>query len=891
MTLTLTLIMIQNRRRRHVTRSILILCTALQLLATTAYSQIAQRTNPKVTLAARDSRALAVAPGSANNLIAFSADPQNGARDMFHVISQETGLVITLIKPDGSEINATNATQQGFGYSVVNGSEYLNNPVLPAFSTPGTHTLFLLPAFSPRGTYQVRINATQVTASNVVIATYSSSSLIRAGLVTDAPTYRVGETVTLSGLLFDGAEPLTGANVSVAIGAQSLLEATPTQIALQDSGSSDLAASDGIYTGTFTASNPGAFYVAMRATGTKSGLAFSRLATTTFRVIQPLAKFSSFADSGVDDDSDDQVDRVIVSTNVDVQQAGRYQFSITLEAVNGARVQAAAVANLAAGSQQISVTFPSEELGTLAANGPYKLKDAVLTFQDDPEPPLADFRETAGNTSAYILSAAVRPPIVFTGVVTADGIDANQNGKFDLLRIQSGVNVSAAGIYTWSASLVDAAGEEIDFFNGSADLPQGNGSITFDFDGAGIGGHHANGPYSVRFVLVSGSGKSLALDTLFETQAFSVHEFENSDLTPPSTIFSLSQPANDAGWHNQPVRVSLAANDNPGGSDVKTVTYSATGAQTIAATSVSGSAATILFTTDGVTTIAYSAVDKLGNIESSRTLTIKLDQIPPTISATHSPQANSNGWNNTDVTASFTASDSLSGFSSGQTVSGTYVFAAEGSGQSHTFTVTDLAGNSASVSVEDINIDKTAPTVIAPATLSATSDINCEAVIPNVLPQVTASDLVSGGVNLNQSPAAGTRVGVGSHAITITATDAAGNSNTATTIFTVNGVPSFSVSVNPNTAKRGAVVSLATAYRNCASSRQELILKVSLTRPSRQDLMATLPITLQPGQKGSLNIPIRIPSSTPTGLYSITLDVYVGGIKIGTSTAQLTVTP
>ena len=159
-----------------------------------------------------------------------------------------------------------------------------------------------------------------------------------------------------------------------------------------------------------------------------------------------------------------------------------------------------------------------------------------------------------------------------------------------------------------------------------------------------------------------------------------------------------------------------------------------------------------------------------------------------------------------------------------------------------------------------------------------------------MLPQVTATNLVSP-FTLQQIPTAGTPVSVGSHTITVTATDAAGNTPTATTTFIVNGAPNFMVSVNPATARRGNVVRLTATFRNCASSRQTLTLRMSLTRPSRQDLMVTLPLTLQPGQMGSLSIPIRIPSSTPTGLYSLTMDVYIGGIKIGTSTAQLTVIP
>src|SRR5207253_2807520 len=43
----------------------------------------------------------------------------------------------------------------------------------------------------------------------------------------------------------------------------------------------------------------------------------------------------------------------------------------------------------------------------------------------------------------------------------------------------------------------------------------------------------------------------------------------------------------------------------------------------------------------------------------------------------------------------------------------------------------------------------------------------------------------AGAITVTQSPEAGTLVGLGSHTITVTATDAAGNSATCTTIFTV----------------------------------------------------------------------------------------------------------
>src|SRR5204863_873943 len=81
----------------------------------------------------------------------------------------------------------------------------------------------------------------------------------------------------------------------------------------------------------------------------------------------------------------------------------------------------------------------------------------------------------------------------------------------------------------------------------------------------------------------------------------------------------------------------------------------------------------------------------------------------------------------------------------------------------------------------------TPPTVTSPGATGASAGANCQAAVPNVLSGVTVSDNCSsaGAITLSQSPAAGTMVGLGPHTITVTATDAAGNSATCTTSFTV----------------------------------------------------------------------------------------------------------
>src|SRR5207245_1347275 len=95
-----------------------------------------------------------------------------------------------------------------------------------------------------------------------------------------------------------------------------------------------------------------------------------------------------------------------------------------------------------------------------------------------------------------------------------------------------------------------------------------------------------------------------------------------------------------------------------------------------------------------------------------------------------------------------------------------------------TVTATDAAGNSATCTTIFTVTDTTAPTVNCSPIPNASTDGTCQAAVPNVLSGVTVTDSCSGtnAITLSQSPAAGTLVGLGAHTITVTATDAAGNS-------------------------------------------------------------------------------------------------------------------
>ncbi|HYE66279.1 MAG TPA: HYR domain-containing protein, partial [Pyrinomonadaceae bacterium] len=256
-----------------------------------------------------------------------------------------------------------------------------------------------------------------------------------------------------------------------------------------------------------------------------------------------------------------------------------------------------------------------------------------------------------------------------------------------------------------------------------------------------------------------------------------------NDLLPPSTTAGTSPSANTAGWNNTDVTVTLHANDGANGSGVKELIYSASGAQSIPATSVSGDSVSISITTEGTTTITYQAVDQMGNAESLRTATINIDKVAPAIecpadiSTTVEPgQCSSAGVsyavaatdNNPAVTViSSPASGTV--FPVGTTVVTSVATDAAGNASTCTFTVT-------------VN-DKEGPVLECPASIVTSTAPGMNSAVVDY--PLTARDNCPG-VTLLSSPPSGSTFPKGTTTVTSTATDASGNTSTCTFSVTVN---------------------------------------------------------------------------------------------------------
>ncbi|MBI4264420.1 MAG: hypothetical protein HY657_08590 [Acidobacteria bacterium] len=234
-----------------------------------------------------------------------------------------------------------------------------------------------------------------------------------------------------------------------------------------------------------------------------------------------------------------------------------------------------------------------------------------------------------------------------------------------------------------------------------------------------------------------------------------------SDTTPPVITPTVTGTPGTNGWYTSDVQVSWSVTDPD---------------SAISASSGCGSS-TVSADTAG-TTFTCTATSAGG--PASESVTVARDATPPTITGSPSPDANANGWNNTDVTVSFVCSDNVSGVA---TCASDITLSVDGASQSVSGNaVTDLAGNTASTTVSNINIDKTAPAITASRTPANDADWNNT----DVTVTFTCSDPVSGLAGPCPPPETLTAEGAGQSRSSGPVLDLAGNSAASVTVSGIN---------------------------------------------------------------------------------------------------------
>jgi lysophospholipase L1-like esterase len=203
------------------------------------------------------------------------------------------------------------------------------------------------------------------------------------------------------------------------------------------------------------------------------------------------------------------------------------------------------------------------------------------------------------------------------------------------------------------------------------------------------------------------SGQAIAAKSAFENGP------SFSDATAPTTEITADRsPDGEEGWYRNNVQLTLSASDPDNA-------VAGTEYKLGAASSWTKYTGPITVSAEGETTVTARSVDANGNVEASKSTTIKLDKVAPTFALTCPASPLLLGESASAVVSE--ASDALSGFASDPNGERSIDTSAPGNGQNETVQIADRAGNSTTHSCAyDVHYpDPGAPAISAGATPNA----------------------------------------------------------------------------------------------------------------------------------------------------------------------------
>ncbi len=158
---------------------------------------------------------------------------------------------------------------------------------------------------------------------------------------------------------------------------------------------------------------------------------------------------------------------------------------------------------------------------------------------------------------------------------------------------------------------------------GNAYVTGDTGSTNFLTTPGAFQTNYGGGPYDVFIAKITG--------------------LPGADTTPPVIVPTVTPAPNAAGWNNTDVTITWSVTDPESG-----------------ITTSSGCESTTLASDTTGTTLTCSATNGAG-LTNSESVTAKLDKAPPLVTPTVTPAPDGAGWNNTDVTVSWSVTDPDSG--------------------------------------------------------------------------------------------------------------------------------------------------------------------------------------------------------------------------------------
>ncbi len=297
----------------------------------------------------------------------------------------------------------------------------------------------------------------------------------------------------------------------------------------------------------------------------------------------PLVLSPPHSDSGLDTDGDGLFDFLVVNVSVNVSGAGAYFIQGTLRDPTFALFTFTGnFTDLSAGLQTVPLWFFGPDINASGVDGPYiadltVFNATTFTFI------------AAGNhtTAAYSHLDFEGPPAAFAPPHSDFGLDTDDDGLFDYLVVNVTVNVGDPGTYLILGSTFLGPGVNLSTFNLTT-LDTGLQTVPLWFYGPSLSGSGTDGPYFVNLALMNLTTFMFLDSDSYLTAPYSTPEFEGPEvlLSAPAAVAPAIDGSLSAGEWGDASLVDLSSipgNQVPGllyvknDADLLYVAYDATG--------------------------------------------------------------------------------------------------------------------------------------------------------------------------------------------------------------------------------------------------------------------------------------------------------------------------
>lgn len=235
-----------------------------------------------------------------------------------------------------------------------------------------------------------------------------------------------------------------------------------------------------------------------------------------------------YTDQGLDLNNDSKYDSLNINVEVIVNKDGTYKIEGGLYDENGSIIETVTTTlSLSKGTQDVTLAFDGKKISAGRLDGPYYLKYLGIGKEDT----LIDFRLDAYTTSLYSYLIFQSSFALFDNQFNFEGIDTDDDVKFNYLRTIIGINAEIEGQFKVLGSIFDSQDNFIVEKEILVDLSIGVNTVNLDFDGKAINAFGIDGPYVLKsLLLIDLNGITVDyLPVANTTQEFLYSEFQQPD--------------------------------------------------------------------------------------------------------------------------------------------------------------------------------------------------------------------------------------------------------------------------------------------------------------------------------------------------------------------------